>query len=497
MRAPQPEPSSLFSRRWLIVGLAAVWLLLLLLGWMLLRGHAASQARPTWPYDAGPSPTVDVSAFLTALPDIPVENATPVPWDGESPFYILLLGVDDRPWVNNWGPPRSDTLVVLAYHPAEQRVGVLSLPRDLMVSVPEWPAYPQKLNMAFAAGFAQGGPHAGARYALRVVNDLLDMDIQHYAVVNYAAFVTIIDALGGVVVDVPKTLVIGVHDPQTGEYRPVRLKPGRQTLSGDMALGYVRFRSDAEGDFGRMARQQQVLWAVYQRLQQPRTWQRLLPQVPRLYEQVRNGLWTNLSLSDAITLAWQIRQVPYTHIRFAVVTQQQAPATLINGVYVLQPDRAALRALRDEVLLSTSTEPASPEPTMTFTPVPLPTLRPSPTPTPNLWPAAREEMARIALYNAAGEPGLACRTAVFLQRYGFWVVHTGNAPEYAKYSYIVNTANKPATLALLQQMLNIEDRQVVHRAELPDDAVNAEIAIYLGQDWAENNPLPAYGDQCP
>lgn len=489
-----------FSRpagRWLAVGLAAL-LAMLVLGWMGLRARASrGDSPPTLPYGAGPSPTVNVAAFLTALPEVPVGQATPVPWDGASPFYILLLGVDDRPWVNDWGPPRSDTVVVLAYHPDTQTVGVLSLPRDLMVSVPEWPAYPQKLNMAFEAGFAQGGPHEGARYTLRVVNDLLDMDIRHYAAVNYAAFVTAIDALGGVVVDVPKPMVIGLHDPLTGAYRPLRLKPGRQALNGEMTLGYVRFRGDAEGDFGRMARQQQVLWGVYQRLRKPATWERLMPRLPALYNEVRNGVWTNLTLPDAVTVAWQIQKVPHTQIHFAVVTQAQAPARLINGVYVLEPDREALHALRDAVLL----HPSSPSPSASATPRPTPaptaTLRPSPTPTPDLWPAARREMARIALYNAAGEPGLACRTAAYLRQYGFWVVYTGNASEYAEQSSILNAANKPATLALLQQMLGVDPGHVVHRAELPDADVDAEIAVYLGADWAAANPLPSYGGSCP
>ncbi len=486
--------------RWWAAGLA-VGLGLLALGWMLSRAWAAARPpAPTLPYAPQPSATVDVAAFLTALPPIAVGQATPEPWDGHSPIFILLLGVDDRPWVQNWGPPRSDTLLVLAYHPEQQAVGVLSLPRDLKVDVPEWPAYPQKLNMAFAAGFAQAGPHGGARYALRVVSDLLDLDIRHYAVVNYAAFVTAIDALGGVVVEVPEPVVIGLHDPRTGAYRPVRLKPERQTLNGEMALGYVRFRADANGDFGRMARQQQVLWGVYERLKHPQTWERLLPQLPALYNQVRHGVWTNLALSDAVNLAWQLRQVPTTHIRFAVVTQDQAPAQMINGVYVLLPQPEALRALRDEVLL----HPGPAEPTATPVPVwrtparPTPTLRPSPTPTPDWWPVARQEMARIALYNAAGEPGLACRTAQYLRTYGFWVVHTGNADAYRERTAIVNAANKPATLALLQQMLRVPPEAVVHTAlAATPDAAAAEIAVYLGADWAADNPLPAYADECP
>lgn len=497
---PRPWPS---RRVWWLGGggLVVVVLVagLVARAWAQRSPHAPN---PVQAYGAAPTPTVDVPAFLTALPPLTFGEATPQPWDATQPFYILLLGVDDRPWVSNWGPPRSDTMLVVAYHPESQYVGVLSLPRDLKVDVPEWPAYPQKLNMAFAAGFAQGGPHAGARYALRVVNDLLGMDIHHYAVVNFAAFIAAVDALDGVKVDVEQPLVIQVYDTQTGTSRPVRLKPGRQTLNGAMTLGYVRFRSDAQGDFGRMARQQQVLWGVYERLREPGTWGRLLPQLPTLYNQLREGLWTNLPLSDAVALGWQIRQVPPTHFRAAVVTQQEAPAQLINGVYVLIPQPEALHALRDTVLLHpeapTPTPPAAVTPTSTPLPAaPTPTLRPSPTPTPNWWPQARREMARIALFNAAGEPGLACRTAAFLRYYGFWVVYTGNAGEYRDRTLLINAADKPATLALLQQMLGLEPGQIVHRAALPEAPENAEIALYLGADWAARADALPSADECP
>ncbi len=488
-------------RPWLgAVGLLALLVLIGLLAKGGRPGRSPLPQGPTVAYAAMPTPTVDVGAFLTALPNLPVGAATPQPWDGTSPLYVLLLGVDDRPWVQNWGPPRSDTLVVMAYHPDTGQVGVLSLPRDLMVPVPEWPAYPQKLNMAFAAGFAQGGPHAGARYAMRLVGDLLGVEIRHYAAVNYAAFVVAIDALGGVVVEVPRPMVIGLHDPQTGAYRPVRLKPGRQALDGDLALGYVRFRADAQGDFGRMARQQQVLFGVYERLQQPATWQRLLANAPTLYNQIRNGVWTNFSLHDALNLAWQLRSLPREHFHWAVVTQEQASAQLVNGVYVLVPDRAALRALSRRVLeYPGQTTPSPPAPTTapalpTPTSWPTPTLRPSPTPTPDWWPAARQEMARIALYNAAGEPGLACRTAAYLRHYGFWVVRTETAAAFRERTQIVNAANKPASLHLLQEMLHVPPGAIVHVATLDDEI---DIAVYLGADWAADNPLPLHMPECP
>ncbi|NPA31379.1 MAG: LytR C-terminal domain-containing protein, partial [Chloroflexi bacterium] len=145
----------------------------------------------------------------------------------------------------------------------------------------------------------------------------------------------------------------------------------------------------------------------------------------------------------------------------------------------------------------TPTPTRAPQPSLAATRPPTPTLRPSPTPTPNLWPLARQEMARIALYNAVGEPGLACRTAAYLRTYGFWVVYTGNAADYRERTAIVNTANKPATLALLQQMLGVAEGEVIHTTALPDSGVDAEIAVYLGADWAADNPLPERVEGCP
>jgi len=437
--------------------------------------------------------TPDLAALLTALPDVSFTEATPgPPWDGRSPLVMLLLGVDDRPWVESWGPPRSDTLVVLVYDPQGPRLGVLSLPRDLMVDIPGWPAYPQKINMAYPAGFAQGGPHAGARYAAQVVGQVLDLDIPYYAVVNYASFVQLVDAIGGVKIDVPHPMLLDTYDPQTGAYKPVRLKPGRQTLNGTLALAYVRFRSDEQGDFGRMARQQQVLWAMYQRLQEPWVWERIAAQLPTIYRSLQNGIWTNLRGPDMLRLAWQLRDLPAHNIHMAVIDQHHAQAQMINGVYVLIPDLQAIRRLRDQVLFGPSNAGA-PTPPPAATPrvsAPAPPAMPvgTPTPTPDWWRLAQQEQARIGIYNGTQVPGLACRTAAYLRQYGFWVVDVGNANQLYPETAIEVWNHKPATLFLLQRLFQVPDHRVTH---WPPNAQAIDLAVYLGADWAQHNPIPA------
>ncbi len=473
----------------LVCGTGAWWF------WQDHNPAHAQHARRGWaPFGRA---TPDLATFLTALPTVPFEPAAPVaPWDGASPLVMLLLGVDDRPWVANWGPPRSDTLVVLVYDPQQPRLGVLSLPRDLMVDIPGWPAYPQKINMAYPAGFAQGGPHAGARYAAQVVGQLLDMSIPYYAVVNYAAFVQAIDAIGGVKLDVPHPMLLDTYDLATGAYKPVRLKEGRQTLDGALALAYVRFRGDEHGDFGRMARQQQVLWAVYQRLKEPWVWEYLLPRVPSLYQSLRNGVWTNLRPQDVVRLGWQLKDLPSRNIHMAVVDQRQAQARMINGVYVLIPDVQAIRALRDQVLFGRAPSavgtPPGPTPAAPATPARAVTSPPRPqgppSPTPDWWAMAQGERARIGIYNGTQTPGLACRTAAYLRQYGFWVVEVGNAPQRYLASTMDVWSSKPATVHLLQLLFQVPDHRLTHWPPRPDATV--DVAVYLGEDWAHHNPIP-------
>lgn len=152
----------------------------------------------------------------------------------EERIRFLLLGTDER----EDEPARSDTIVVATYYPNEGKMNMLSIPRDTKVMIQ---GKEEKINAAHAIG--------GMELIEETVEEFTGLEIDHVAKVNFNGFKELIDEAGGVTVN-----------PKKGfSYAGYTFKEGEQTLTGDEALIYVRFRKDEEGDFGRIKRQQEVI----------------------------------------------------------------------------------------------------------------------------------------------------------------------------------------------------------------------------------------------
>ena len=248
---------------------------------------------------------------------------------------ILLLGVDS--WDTLSG--RSDAIVILSIDVDHKRVLVTSVPRDLRVSLDGLPQ-PQRINAAYAYG--------GANLARTKLEDVLDVEIPYYAVVNFSGFARIVDTLGGVTLDVPNDIndmqfpaADGVH------YEPFVLKAGVQHLDGETALKYARTRkSSPNGDFGRMYRQQQVMHALKAQALTPRT----LPRIPALYNDFRHAVNTNISLQMLVRLARVAGSVDAKSISSYAIDEASGLVTAhyVDGVFVLEPDLAGIRAALHE-----------------------------------------------------------------------------------------------------------------------------------------------------
>jgi polyisoprenyl-teichoic acid--peptidoglycan teichoic acid transferase len=154
---------------------------------------------------------------------------------------ILLLGADVRPD----DPGRSDTMVLARLDPATKSITMLSFPRDLYVEIPGY-GY-NKMNAAY--------PYGGAALCVETVGQLTGLPVHHFIEVDFGGFWSVVGVLGGVYYPVDRRYY---NPPGTG-YLPIDLEPGYQLLWGHDALGLVRFRHDALGDFNRMRRQQSFL----------------------------------------------------------------------------------------------------------------------------------------------------------------------------------------------------------------------------------------------
>ncbi|MFN2144947.1 MAG: LCP family protein, partial [Anaerolineales bacterium] len=174
---------------------------------------------------------------------------------------FLLMGLDYRDWGADQGSPaRSDTMIVFTIDPVSKTAAMLSVPRDLWVNVP---GYGQnKINTAYFLGEANRLPGGGPELAAKTVEEFLGIDIHYWAQVDFTAFVQFVDYIGGVKLNIqePITLeLIGTDKKET-------LQPGRQTLSGAIALAYARNRYEGDGDFSRAQRQQEVIMAIRNQL---------------------------------------------------------------------------------------------------------------------------------------------------------------------------------------------------------------------------------------
>ena len=198
---------------------------------------------------------------------------------------VLLLGADSRPTDN--GLARTDTIILATVNPADSYVGLLSVPRDLWVRLPD--GNENRINTAhfFAEANVRG---AGPLAAVQTVSSNFGLTLQRYAFINFGGFVRLVDSVGGVTVDVEAPIVD--YEYPTADYgtEEVRFDAGVQHMNGEQALQYARIRHGSS-DFARAQRQQALIAAFASRLLEPGAW----PRLPLLLAAIGSSVETNLT----------------------------------------------------------------------------------------------------------------------------------------------------------------------------------------------------------
>lgn len=415
--------------------------------------------------DATPTPGGEGAAAVDlTMPMQPAGAPTPEPWDGADRVSLLVMGLDYRDWSEGEGPPRTDTMILFTVDPINRSAGLLSIPRDLWVNIPGFDY--GRINSAYQLGEAFKVVGGGPQLATDTVEELLGVPIDYYAQVDFGAFVRFIDEIGGVKIDIPEKIKV---DPM-GDNNAKVLKPGVQTLPGDLALAYVRARKTEGGDFDRAQRQQQVIMGIRDRILEFEMLPTLISKAPALYAELSAGVHTNLNLDTAIRLAWMASQIPRDKIRQGAIGSEQVSfASSPDGQQeVLKPITEKIRLLRDEIF--TESGPASPLAVKMDTTELL-----------------RVENARIVVLNGSYAAGLASTTVDYLKSLGLNVVETGNAESYATYTQITFYTGKPYTVKYLVDLMKISEFRITH---VFDPTRNTDIVITLGDDWAASNPMP-------
>lgn len=179
----------------------------------------------------------------------------------EGRINILLLGIAGygRP-----GQNLTDTLMILSINPQSGQVALLSLPRDLYVSVP-FLNFGTKINSVYQLGLNNTGKdsRAAAEIILKTVTDATSLKLHYYAILNFDGFEKIVDSLGGINIQNEKDIYDPRYPGPNYSYETFELSKGLHHLDGATALKYARERhADSEGDFGRAKRQQQIMEAA-------------------------------------------------------------------------------------------------------------------------------------------------------------------------------------------------------------------------------------------
>lgn len=255
---------------------------------------------------------------------------------------IMVMGVDERG--DDVG--RSDTLFVMTIDTKTKEVAMLSIPRDTRIKIPgkSW----DKINHAYAFG--------GHKLTQQAVEGLLGIKIDHHIMIDIAGFKKIIDAIGGVTIDVEKRMYYtDPYDDDGGLV--IDLRPGVQHMDGRTAIQYVRYR-DEEGDIGRVERQQKFLKAVMNEVATPS----VLTKIPGIIKEVSSVVKSDMSASEMLSLAKILNDASKKGLKTDMVPGKPG---YIDEVSYWLPDLLALRkhvaqtlgvAIEDKYLTATQRE---------------------------------------------------------------------------------------------------------------------------------------------
>ena len=216
------------------------------------------------------------------------------------PTTLLLLGTDHSRQAERQGARRSDSIILLRTDPSRHRLAYLSVPRDLRVDVPGYG--PSKVNAAFQFG--------GTALAIRTIRGFTGIPVNHVVIVDFNRFKDLVDALGGMTINVPERIVSNNFDcpyptrERCERWGGWRFRAGKQTMDGRKALIYSRIRENrlnpAENDLTRGERQQAVLQAIMNKLVSPRT----LARLPFIGDELLEPLATDLSAAQFLQFGW-------------------------------------------------------------------------------------------------------------------------------------------------------------------------------------------------
>jgi LCP family protein required for cell wall assembly len=401
-------------------------------------------------------PDADVNLDMSQLTTVKGEA-----WNGSTRITCLAMGMDYRDWEAGEEYSRTDSMMLLTYDPITEMAGMLSIPRDLWVAIPNH-GY-GRINTAYFLGEAEKLPGGGPQLATDTVELLLGIDIQYYAVISFDGFVDFIDSIDKLAINVKEGITV---DP-IGPGNTVTLLPGVQDLDGKTALAYARYRYSSGGDFERAQRQQDVIYALYEQM----VWQlpQMLMNADQLFASLSKALITNLTFNDMMKIAWTVVDLqPYQIAKSVIAPPYQVEyGTTSDGTQqILIPIPDKIREARD-VIFSTS---------VAASPVTVSEDQAS---------LIAAEGAKISLVNGSSNAEIMDRTIAYLQSFGITIVSTGQGSN-AYYNSLEINSGKPFTAQFLKDLMAIPVGAITMNY-IPNN--NVDLVLTITDAWVTTNPM--------
>jgi len=362
------------------------------------------------------------------------------------PFYMVLMGSDTRPGQTQ---QRSDTLIVARIDPQNKKIAMISIPRDSRVAIPgKWTT---KINAAAVYG--------GPALVIKTVKQITGLPITHFVNLNFNGFRDVVDAIGGVWIDVP----FRIYDTQASAYGPAyaTIEKGYQKLDGKHALTFVRTRHTmADSDYGRMRNQQAFIKALAsQALSLSNVFN-----ASQIVDAVASNLDTDMTPLQLADLVLQFKGMKPEDLDSA--TAPSAPK-YINGVsYVILND-ANFKSMIDRMKQGLPLDPTKTSTTTTVT--------------------VKPADVKLTVRNGAGVSGLGQQCTDFFTSKGFTVSETGNMNQYVYgRTLIVYQKGYETQANFVRETLGFGD--VLPSAGMYTFKTN--VMVVIGKDWKNPTTTP-------
>lgn len=353
------------------------------------------------------------------------------------PMNILIMGIEPVKGTVDGSPEsfagKSDTMLMVRLNPGDKSMKVLSIPRDTMIAIPE-----KGLTKVSDAN-AQGGPVLAARVISRTLNNA---PIDRYMRISTSGLRQMVDQLGGVEVFVPKSMAY-----QNASGQSVSLVSGWQTLNGEQAELFIRYREPGLGDLPRVQRQQALMKALVERLNSPT----VLPRLPQLTRIMRKYFDTNLKIEEMMAL-----------VNFSVnLERDNFQMTVLPGGFSRfsqDPNSYWLNMTGQQSLLND------------YVGVNVPGLKPDVRPVTKL---------KIAIQNASNQPQLTQKVINSLKQKGFTNVYpVPDWPDTQRQTQIIVQGGKRELGIDLQKIIGLGQIEMTATGDLESD-----LTIQIGKDW--------------